>query len=181
MELRTSRNLNLLTSKGYSEKSWYWISISISAVQWGSNIGAIKQFRLFFATTFSLLSFSSGAFNGLDKIVSRRKNEKYLGEFFLSPFLWRIHFFIVLEPLTKFSWHQCSWHHSLKWPFQGSVCRATSPRGDAPPPSPPPTRAARLTNRKIRSVMHLAIKDHAVHLVIRPSLLPTPSSLSSVN
>ena len=30
--------------------------------------------------TTNILFVSSGAFNGLDKIVSRRKNEKYLGE-----------------------------------------------------------------------------------------------------
>ena len=29
--------------------------------------------------TTNILFISSGAFNGLDKIVSRRKNEKYLG------------------------------------------------------------------------------------------------------
>jgi ATP-dependent Clp protease ATP-binding subunit ClpX len=28
----------------------------------------------------NILFVSSGAFNGLDKIVSRRKNEKYLGQ-----------------------------------------------------------------------------------------------------
>ncbi len=31
--------------------------------------------------TTNILFVSSGAFNGLDKIVSRRKNEKYLGQF----------------------------------------------------------------------------------------------------
>ena len=30
--------------------------------------------------TTNILFISSGAFNGLDKIVSRRKNEKYLGK-----------------------------------------------------------------------------------------------------
>ena len=30
--------------------------------------------------TTNILFVSSGAFNGLDKIVSRRKNEKYLGK-----------------------------------------------------------------------------------------------------
>ena len=32
--------------------------------------------------TTNILFVCSGAFNGLEKIVSRRKNEKYLGEFF---------------------------------------------------------------------------------------------------
>ena len=31
--------------------------------------------------TTNILFVSSGAFNGLDKIVSRRKNEKYLGKY----------------------------------------------------------------------------------------------------
>ena len=31
--------------------------------------------------TTNILFVCSGAFNGLEKIVSRRKNEKYLGEF----------------------------------------------------------------------------------------------------
>ena len=31
--------------------------------------------------TTNILFVSSGAFNGLDKIVSRRKNEKYLGQY----------------------------------------------------------------------------------------------------
>ena len=36
--------------------------------------------------TTNILFVSSGAFNGLDKIVSRRKNEKYLGQFFKETF-----------------------------------------------------------------------------------------------
>ena len=35
--------------------------------------------------TTNILFVCSGAFNGLEKIVSRRKNEKYLGEFLQKP------------------------------------------------------------------------------------------------
>ena len=35
--------------------------------------------------TTNILFVSSGAFNGLDKMVSRRKNEKYLGMFVNDP------------------------------------------------------------------------------------------------
>ena len=38
--------------------------------------------------TTNILFVSSGAFNGLDKMVSRRKNEKYLGMFVtIRPFV----------------------------------------------------------------------------------------------
>ena len=38
--------------------------------------------------TTNILFVSSGAFNGLDKIVSRRKNEKYLGELKNASISW---------------------------------------------------------------------------------------------
>ena len=76
--------MNFLTFNGYSEITWYWISISNLV---GLQYRCYKAISTFFAATSSpLLSFSSGAFNGLDKIVSRRKNEKYLGEFSFSHF-----------------------------------------------------------------------------------------------
>ena len=49
--------------------------------------------------TTNILFVSSGAFNGLDKMVSRRKNEKYLGMFVtIRPFC---HNFRILVYVKK--------------------------------------------------------------------------------
>ena len=56
----------------------YWIS-SLAPSQCCKSAKAILTFSR--SLQLFLFFFSSGAFNGLDKIVSRRKNEKYLGEF----------------------------------------------------------------------------------------------------
>ena len=49
--------------------------------------------------TTNILFVGSGAFNGLDKIVARRKNEKYLGKLIVT------HFFFTLQKKSGWPWY----------------------------------------------------------------------------
>ncbi len=83
--------------------------------------------------TTNILFVSSGAFNGLEKIVSRRKNEKYLGKLTVA---------FKLRAFLQIRTFHCR--------FQDSECRAASQRDGERPLSPPPARAARQTSRRTR-------------------------------
>ena len=53
--------------------------------------------------TTNILFVCSGAFNGLEKIVSRRKNEKYLGEFLKNTLIFLVSRKVCKHIFTDFA------------------------------------------------------------------------------